>query len=110
MVDRLIQNIRKIPMVTAFFRQGKTPEDLLASLFSGMPYHWLAKKDLSFHCKCSRERVEKILVALGGIELEKMIAEPGEADVTCEFCRTHYHFSRKDLEGLLLESGQPASA
>jgi len=110
MVDRLIENIRKTPMVTEFFRRGKNPEALLADLFSGLPYHVLGKKELSFNCRCSKERVEKVLVALGSLELEKMIAEQGKAEVTCEFCRTVYHFSRGELENLLLESGRPAEA
>ena len=32
-----------------------------------------------------------------------MIEDPGEAEVTCEFCRTTYHFDRKALEMLLAE-------
>ena len=110
MVDRLIENIRKTPRVTEFFRGGKNPEALLAELFSGLPHHVLGKKELSFSCRCSKERVEKILVVLGSVELEKMITEQGKAEVTCEFCRTGYHFTRQELENLLLESGRPAEA
>ena len=104
------ENIRKIPVVTGFLRLGKTPEDLLAELFSGLPYHTLGKKDLFFRCSCSQERVEKILVALGGVELAKMIHEQGEAEVTCEYCRTRYHFTRQQLEDLLSEARQPGDA
>jgi molecular chaperone Hsp33 len=110
MVDRLIENIRKIPLVTEFLRGGKNPEALITEIFSGLPYHALGKKELSFTCRCSKERVEKILVVLGSAELEKMITEQGKAEVTCEFCRTGYHFSREELENLLLESGRPAEA
>jgi molecular chaperone Hsp33 len=110
MVDRLIENIRKTPRVTDFFRDGKTPEALLADLFSGTTCHVLGRTPLFFRCRCSRERVEKILVALGKVELSKMIDEQWKAEVTCEFCRTGYHFSRKELENLLLEAGRPAEA
>jgi molecular chaperone Hsp33 len=110
MADRLIDNIRKIPMVTGFFRQGKTPEDLLAELFAGLPYHPLERKPLFFRCSCSQARVEKILVALGDVELGKMIEEQGEAEVTCEYCRTRYSFTRGQLESLLLEARRPGNA
>ena len=110
MVDRLIENIRKIPTVTEFLRDGKTPEALLADLFSGTTYHLLGETPLFFRCRCNQERVEKILVALGKVELRKMIEEQGRAEVTCEFCRTGYHFSREELENLLLEAGRPAEA
>jgi len=110
MADRLIENIRKIPRVTEFFRDGKTPEALLADLFSGTTCHVLGRSPLSFRCRCSQERVEKILVALGKGELRKMIDEQGKAEVTCEFCRTGYPFSRKELENLLLEASQSTEA
>jgi molecular chaperone Hsp33 len=100
MVDHLIENIRRIPSVTELLRQGKTPEDLLDSIFSGVPYYPLGKKDLSYRCLCARERIERVLISLGAGELRRLINEQGEADVTCEFCRSRYHFSKKELERL----------
>jgi molecular chaperone Hsp33 len=102
-VESLIANIRKIPSVTDLLRQGKTPEDILAMIFAEMPTHLLGKRDLSLRCSCSRERVERVLVALGAQELKSMMAEKGETDVTCEFCRTRYNFTRQELEKLLGE-------
>jgi molecular chaperone Hsp33 len=102
-VDQLIVNIRKIPSVTDLLREGKTPEDILAMIFADLPTHFLGKRDLLLRCSCSRGRVERVLVALGAEELKSMIAEKGEADVTCEFCRTRHHFTRQELENLLEE-------
>ena len=87
-VDQLIENIRKIPPITDLLKQGNTPEDLLAMIFEGVPYHLLGKRDLSYRCTCSRERVEKALISLGSDELQKLIAEEGEAEITCEYCRS----------------------
>jgi molecular chaperone Hsp33 len=109
-VESLIANIRKIPSVTDLLRQGKTPEDMLAMIFAEMPTHLLGKRDLSLRCSCSRERVERVLVALGAQELKSMIAEKGETDVTCEFCRTRYNFTRQELEKLLGEMEQTQSS
>jgi molecular chaperone Hsp33 len=104
-VDQLIENIRKIPSVTEILRQGQSPEELLLRIFSGIPTHTLDKRDLFLQCACRRERVERILFSLGGAELRKMIDEQGQADVTCEFCRTVHHFSREELEALCREAG-----
>jgi len=104
LLDQLLQNIQQIPMVTEFFRQGRTPEDMLTTLFSGIPYHVVGKRDLFFRCTCSRERVERALLALGQEELRKLMDEQEETEVTCEYCRSNYHFSRKDLEVLTLQS------
>jgi molecular chaperone Hsp33 len=85
-------------------REGKTPEEMLARIFSDIPYHVLGNQELSFRCTCSKERVERALIALGGDELQKFIAEEEETDVTCEYCRTNYRFVRKELEDLLQET------
>jgi len=107
-VDQLIENIRKIPTVTEFLRQGRTPEDMLAEIFSGLTYHMLGKRNLFLRCACSRERVERILMALGMGELQRMIAEQNNTDVTCEFCRTSYPFTRIELENLIREASRSA--
>ena len=107
-VDQLIKNIRKIPTVTEFLRQGRTPEDMLAEIFSGITYHMLGKRNLFLRCACGRERVERILLALGIGELRRMIDEQNETDVTCEFCRTNYHFTRMELEDLIQETSRSA--
>jgi len=110
LVDQLIENIRKIPTVTEFVRRGKKPEDMLGEIFSGIPYHMVGKRNLFLRCACSKERVEKVIIALGSDELQKIIDEKGEIDVTCEFCRTSYHFTREELEDLWLESARCAEA
>ena len=102
-VEQFIENIRKMPFVTDLLREGKTPEDILEIIFSGVPYHVLGKRNLSLRCACSRERIERVLISLGKEELEGIIVEQGETDVTCEFCRSNYHFTRKELEDLRQE-------
>ncbi len=100
-ISQLIINIRKIRSVTDALREGRTPEDLLGMIFEGIPYKTLEKKGLSFGCTCNRERIEAVLVSLGCAELRHLVEEKGEAEVTCEFCRTAYRFSRGELEQLI---------
>jgi molecular chaperone Hsp33 len=100
LVDRVITNLQGIPFVTQMIREGKMPEDMLAQIFSDIPYHVLGKQDLAFRCTCSKEKVEKALIAIGGDELQKLLAEHEETDVTCEYCRTQYRFVRRELEAL----------
>ncbi len=102
-VDRLIENIKRIPFVTELLRQGKMPEDILARIFSGIPYHEIERRNLSFHCSCSRKRVERALIVLGTDELKKLIAGNEETEVTCEYCRKSYRFTKTELEALLRE-------
>ncbi len=100
-IDQLIINIRRTGSVTDILRAGKSPEELLAMLFEGVPHEILAKKGVSFQCTCSRDRIERVLISLGCAELTHVRDEQGHADVICEFCGTAYHFSREELEGLI---------
>jgi molecular chaperone Hsp33 len=100
-VDGLIEQIQEMSSITELIREGKTPEHLLDILFSGIPIDILEERPLSFQCTCSKERVEKALVALGREEIEEMISKQKETTVTCEFCRESYLLTREELEQLV---------
>jgi molecular chaperone Hsp33 len=100
-IDRLMEQIGTLPPITQLLREGKTPEQLLERLFSGIPYMTLEKRMLALSCICSRERIEGVLVSLGREEIAAMIEGEQETEVACEFCRERYIFSRKELERLL---------
>src|SRR5690606_41129833 len=53
-------------------------------------------------CRCDRPRVEAMLRGLGREEVEAILAEQGEAVVTCEFCRKPYRFDAVDVAGLFI--------
>jgi redox-regulated HSP33 family molecular chaperone len=46
------------------------------------------------------------LALLGDADLAHMIATDGRADVTCDFCRREYQFTREDLETIRAGLGQ----
>ncbi|RPJ04522.1 MAG: Hsp33 family molecular chaperone HslO, partial [Deltaproteobacteria bacterium] len=103
LIDQLIQNIQKIPFITEFLRQGKTPEEMVGEVFSGIPCHGLEKRGLRYQCTCSRRRVERALIALGREELERLAEEEEITDVTCEYCRSSYAFTMNEIDALLRE-------
>jgi molecular chaperone Hsp33 len=103
-VERLMERIGAMPPVTDFLRQGQSPEQLLEYLFAGIPCTILEKRALAFCCSCSRERLERVLISLGPAELQEMLEQQGEAEITCEFCREVYLFRREELERLLAET------
>jgi molecular chaperone Hsp33 len=104
-VERLMQQIGRLPSITQLLREGKSPEDILATLFVDIPYLTLEKRALAFQCTCSREKIERALVSLGRKELAEMAAQEEGTEVTCEFCRQVWQLSRQDLERLLAELG-----
>ncbi len=55
-------------------------------------------RDVMFFCPCSRERAEATLGMLGPADLQEMIVENDEAEVTCNFCGAQYRFSEAEVE------------
>ena len=101
-VEQIMATIATLPPLTTLLKEGKTPQELLELLLAGVDHHPLESTDLFFRCGCSREKVEKALLAIGRTELERLIEEQGEAEVTCEFCRQQYRLEKAELEQLLI--------
>lgn len=57
--------------------------------------------DCKYECNCSREYVDKVLLAMGEKELRDAIAADGKIQVECEFCDKKYVYYEKDVEELL---------
>ncbi len=74
-----------------------SPERLLTNLFHEEQVRLFEPKPLRFTCTCSREKVERTLIALGPEELNSILLEEGTIKVDCEFCNTHYEFSAEDV-------------
>ncbi len=77
-----------------------SPERLLTNLFHEEQVRLFEPKPLRFSCTCSREKVERTLIALGPEELKSILHDEGTIKVDCEFCNTHYEFSAEDVDKL----------
>ncbi|MFR6185453.1 MAG: Hsp33 family molecular chaperone HslO [Lawsonibacter sp.] len=58
---------------------------------------------MEYRCSCSRERVSRASRSAWDVRSSpSLIAEQGQADLSCQFCDKVYHFSKEELEGLLV--------
>jgi molecular chaperone Hsp33 len=62
-----------------------------------------------FECNCSRERSGRMLLALGRAEVDSILAERGDVEITCDFCNARYGFDAVDV-GQLFASGATREA
>ncbi len=86
----------------------RTPEDLLHKLFWQEEPRVFDPLRPHFHCTCSTHRVADMLRALGRDEVESVLKERGEVEVTCEFCGAAYTFDLVDAARLFrAEVDQP---
>lgn len=87
--------------VTSILAKNDDPEAMLRTLLSDFQVEILEKSPVEYRCTCSRERMERALISLGPEELQNLIDEQGEADLTCQFCDRKQHFSREELLNML---------
>ncbi len=72
---------------------------------AGAPIEVLGARDVRYQCTCSQERVVGMLKALGHEEVASLLAEQGQAEVTCHYCNSRYVVDAEGLGELLLELG-----
>ena len=76
------------------------PRDLMLKLFPEEEVRVFRPKPVQLVCRCSHASISAMLVSLGRQELEQILAERGEVEVTCEFCGKVYRYSPSDMLGL----------
>ena len=101
----LEEKMKTIPPVTKMITDGMTAENILFAVTDGfdmlMDNHIITPE---YRCKCSKERMERALISIGKEELESIIKERGEAELSCQFCDNKYRFTKAELEKLLKEA------
>lgn len=75
------------------------PNDLLYRLFHEDGVRVYRPKPLVHACRCSRDKVVTTLGSFPRSDIEGM-AEDGRITVTCEFCKTDYHFDEDEMDAL----------
>lgn len=89
--------------VTELLKEDDDPESLLRRVMSDFELEILETTPIEYRCYCSRERMEAALISLGPDELQKLIEEQGDAELTCRFCDNVQKFTKEQLEAMLLD-------
>lgn len=86
--------------------------EILRRLFHQENLRVFESMPVRFGCRCSRDRVGRVIRMIGADEAHAILAEQGEIAVTCEFCREHYVFDSDQAEEALRDvaAGTPPPA
>ena len=103
LISVLEERVNKIASVTTLLKEGKTIKEIIGELLEGYDVTDETETECGYNCSCSKEKMEKALVSLGRGELEEIISTTGEAELTCQFCRTSHKFDKNELEKILEE-------
>lgn len=74
---------------------------ILHRLFHGENLRVFEPREVTLRCQCSHASISGMLVSLGRDELQPVLDERGEVEVTCEFCGHSYQYSPAEIEILL---------
>lgn len=100
-IARFEKRIQNMPAISTLLASDDHIDALLSAIYGDEPYKRLTEEPLAFSCDCSRQRFEAALLTLGKQELLAMKTEDHQADITCQFCGSTYHFTEQDLEDLI---------
>lgn len=79
-------------------------ETLLYRLFHEEKCRLYEADAVQFNCDCSRERSLHSLKFMTKEELQGILNEQGNIDVSCQFCSEQYHFDQADLDLLFSDT------
>ncbi len=70
----------------------------------------LGERAPRFACKCSRERVRRMIEGLGSEEARDIVREQGQIEVGCDFCGMAYRFDAIDTEQIFVDTAPGSSS
>lgn len=100
-ISKLEENLKGLPSVTSILDQYHDAEKLIEILMKDIDFKILEKREITYKCNCSREKVEDAIVSVGPREIEEILREDKKAEVSCYFCDKVYNFDESDLERML---------
>lgn len=97
---QLEENICLTPYVTQLLELGYTPEKMIETIARGLDVTIQESIELSYKCRCSREKILGALATLGQEDISAM-SQDEETEVHCQFCNETYKFSGEEIARLL---------
>ncbi len=91
----------RMPPVTQLIVHGADAAALLHELAGDWELHSQHEMAVRFACRCSRAKVEALLLGLGADELLRLSRERDGTEATCEYCKARYFFTTREVEELV---------
>ncbi len=72
-------------------------ETILHRLYHETELRLYPARSVSFHCRCTAEKMKQVLTVLGEKEVKELLEEKGTVDIRCDFCNQQYFFDAIDV-------------
>ena len=83
---------------------GADGVELIGKLFAEDDVRVYEGQNVTFRCRCSKQRAEEVLRMLGESETREAVEEQGSIDVTCEYCGRRRNFDSVDITRVFAEN------
>ena len=101
-ISCLEKNLASFSSVTEFYQShGDDPALLLRTLLAGLSPIEEGKKEVRWHCSCSKDRAQHTLSSLPKKDLEEMANDTKDTEIVCEFCGKSYRFSPQEIQAMI---------
>lgn len=101
-IGEIEKRLKVIMPISSMIAEGMTPEQILEQILGVGNVEILERMPIQFQCQCSEERISNAIISLGNDEIQDMIQTDGQAEANCHFCNETYHFTKENLEELLI--------
>ena len=101
---RIEEAVAQTRPVSQMVRDGLAAWDILRQVLANFSPTLLDEIPVRFVCRCSRERVQGIIVALGAEEVERLLEQEGRISAACEFCAEQYTIGSEEARALVAEA------
>ena len=85
-IDRLEKRIDAAPPVSTLFSTGKTNAEYIKDILGDIEFDVFDEADVSYHCDCTKQRVENALISMGEKDMTEIIEDGKDIEVSCQFC------------------------
>ncbi len=101
LIRTLEEKSAKAPSLSKQLAASEAPIELAKSYVHDSPLIPVKHPfDVTYTCKCSRERVERTLVLTGRASLAEMILKGADVPVTCQFCGKSFTVTVEEIRAL----------
>jgi len=105
-IAKLEKNVSGLASITNMMEAGMSAEDIMLKVLDTLDPVILNKQEIRFYCGCSKEKARLALKLMGSEEIEDVLANEKQANISCHFCNSDYSFNEDELRVLLREAGQ----
>ena len=100
-IDKLEDINIKIPHMTMLMSEGRSLDDIAVNVTGDKEIEMVLENESNCKCDCSRNRIERAIVAMGKTEAIEAAKENNDIlEIGCNFCNKKYNFTEEEIEKL----------